>query len=160
MALRQHWSAVVTMMEHEVSPPKGARRNRKRVGRGDAAGGGSYAGRGLKGQKSRSGKSVRPGFEGGQLPLIKGLPMKRGFNNRYKTYYELVNLGTLDERFATGTTVTPELLHGLGIVRRTSLPVKVVGDGDLSHPLTVVAHKFTASARAKIEAAGGSVEEI
>ena len=148
------------MMEHEVSPPKGARRNRKRVGRGDAAGGGSYAGRGLKGQKSRSGKGVRPGFEGGQLPLIKGLPMKRGFNNRYKTYYALVNLNTLQERFESGARVTPDLLHGLNIVRRTNLPVKIVGDGDLQHPLTVVAHKFTASARAKIEAAGGSAEEI
>ena len=148
------------MMEHEVSPPKGARRNRKRVGRGDAAGGGSYAGRGMKGQKSRSGKGVRPGFEGGQLPLIKGLPMKRGFNNRYKTYYALVNLSTLQERFEAGTTVTPELLQGLGIVRRTNLPVKIVGDGELGHALTVAAHKFTASARAKIEAAGGSVEEI
>ncbi len=148
------------MMEHQISPPKGARRNRKRVGRGDAAGGGSYAGRGLKGQKSRSGKGVRPGFEGGQLPLIKGLPMKRGFNNRYKTYYALVNLNTLQERFESGARVTPELLHGLNIIRRTSRPVKVVGDGELGHPLTVVAHKFTASARAKIEAAGGSVEEI
>ena len=150
----------LVMMEHEVSPPKGARRNRKRVGRGDAAGGGSYAGRGLKGQKSRSGKGVRPGFEGGQLPLIKGLPMKRGFNNRYKTYYVLVDLDTLRERFAPQTRVTPELLHGLGLVRRTGLPVKVVGDGEVGHALTVVAHKFTASARAKIEAAGGSAEEI
>lgn len=148
------------MMEHEVSPPRGARRNRKRVGRGDAAGGGSYAGRGLKGQKSRSGKGIRPGFEGGQLPLIKGLPMKRGFNNRYKTYYALVNLNTLTERFESGARVTPELLHGLNIIRRTNLPVKVVGDGELGHPLTVVANKFTASARAKIEAAGGSAEEI
>ena len=148
------------MMEHEVSPPKGARRNRKRLGRGDAAGGGSYAGRGMKGQKSRSGKSVRPGFEGGQLPLIKGLPMKRGFNNRYKTYYALVNLNTLQERFESGARVTPELLHGLNIVRRTNLPVKVVGDGELGHPLTIAAHKFTASARAKIEAAGGTVEEL
>ena len=148
------------MMEHQVSPPKGARRNRKRVGRGDAAGGGSYAGRGMKGQKSRSGKSVRPGFEGGQLPLIKGLPMKRGFNNRYKTYYALVSLSTLQERFESGARVTPELLHGLNIVRRTNLPVKVVGDGELELPLTVAAHKFTASARAKIEAAGGTVEEI
>jgi large subunit ribosomal protein L15 len=148
------------MMEHEISPPKGARRNRKRVGRGDAAGGGSYAGRGLKGQKSRSGKGLRPGFEGGQLPLIKGLPMKRGFNNRYKTYYSLVNLSTLQDRFEAGARVTPELLHGLNIVRRPNLPIKVVGDGELGQPLTVVAHKFTASARAKIEAAGGSVEEI
>jgi len=130
------------------------------VGRGDAAGGGSCAGRGLKGQKSRSGPGLRPGFEGGQMPLIKGLPMKRGFNNRYKTYYALVDLDTLQERFEANTQVTPELLHQLGIIRRTSLPVKVVGDGELQQPLTVAAHKFTASARAKIEAAGGSVTEL
>ena len=91
------------MMEHEISPPQGARRNRKRVGRGDSAGGGSYAGRGMKGQKSRSGPGLRPGFEGGQMPLIKGLPMKRGFNNRYKTYYALVDINTLQERFAADT---------------------------------------------------------
>ena len=148
------------MMEHDISPPKGARRARKRVGRGDAAGGGSYAGRGLKGQKSRSGPGLRPGFEGGQMPLIKGLPMKRGFNNRYKTYYALVDLATLQERFEPNTRVTPELLHQLGIIRRTRLPVKVVGDGELQQPLSVAAHKFTASAQAKIEAAGGSVTEL
>lgn len=148
------------MMEHQIAPPKGARRPRKRVGRGDAAGGGSYAGRGMKGQKSRSGPGVRPGFEGGQMPLIKGLPMKRGFNNRYKTHYALVDLATLQERFEANAEVTPELLRGLGIVRRTRLPVKVVGDGDLTQPMTVAAHKFTASARAKIEAAGGSVAEL
>ena len=148
------------MMEHEIKPAKGARRARKRVGRGDAAGGGSYAGRGLKGQKSRSGPGLRPGFEGGQMPLIKGLPMKRGFNNRYKTYYALVDLETLQERFEANTQVTPELLHRLGIIRRTKLPVKVVGDGELQQPLAVAAHKFTAAARAKIEAAGGSVTEL
>ena len=148
------------MMEHEISPPKGARRARKRVGRGDAAGGGSYAGRGLKGQKSRSGPGLRPGFEGGQMPLIKGLPMKRGFNNRYKTYYALVDLDTLQERFEANTQITPELLHQIGIIRRTRLPVKVVGDGELQQPLAVAAHKFTASARAKIEAAGGTVTEL
>ena len=148
------------MMEHQVAAPKGARRSRKRVGRGDAAGGGSYAGRGMKGQKSRSGPGVRPGFEGGQMPLIKGLPMKRGFNNRYKTYYALVNLDTLQERFDAGARVTPETLHQLGIVRRTRLPLKVVGNGELNQAITVAAHKFTASARAKIEAAGGTVEEL
>ena len=148
------------MMEHQISSPKGARRARKRVGRGDAAGGGSYAGRGMKGQKSRSGPGLRPGFEGGQMPLIKGLPMKRGFNNRYKTCYALVDLDTLQERFEANTQVTPELLHQLGIVRRTRLPVKVVGDGELQQPLAVAAHKFTASARAKIEAAGGTVTEL
>jgi large subunit ribosomal protein L15 len=148
------------MMEHQISSPKGARRNRKRIGRGNAAGGGTYAGRGMKGQKSRSGRGLRPGFEGGQLPLIKGLPMKRGFNNRYKTYYALVSLATLQELFEAGSHVTPETLHQLGVIRRTRLPVKVVGDGELSAALTVTAHKFTASARAKIEAAGGSVEEL
>lgn len=148
------------MMEHQVAPPKGARRNRKRVGRGDAAGGGSYAGRGMKGQKSRSGPGVRPGFEGGQMPLIKGLPMKRGFNNRYKTHYALIDLDTLQQRFDADTRVTPEMLHRLGIVRRTRRPIKVVGDGELRHPLTVAAHKFTAAARAKITAAGGSIEEL
>ena len=148
------------MMEHEIASPAGARRSRKRVGRGDAAGGGSYAGRGMKGQKSRSGPGLRPGFEGGQMPLIKGLPMKRGFNNRYKTHYALVNLDTLRERFEADDRVTPETLRALGIIRRVRRPVKVVGDGDLSHPLRVAAHKFTASARAKIEAAGGSVEEL
>ena len=148
------------MMEHQVAAPKGARRSRKRVGRGDSAGGGSYAGRGMKGQKSRSGPGVRPGFEGGQMPLIKGLPMKRGFNNRYKTYYALVNLETLQERFEAGARVTPETLHRLGIVRRTRLPLKVVGDGELNQAITVAAHKFTASARANIEAAGGTVEEL
>lgn len=86
--------------------------------------------------------------------------MKRGFNNRYKTHYALVNLSTLQERFEANTRVTPELLRGLGIIRRVSRPVKVVGDGDLEYALTVVAHRFTASARAKIEAAGGSAEEI
>lgn len=148
------------MMEHQVAPPKGARRSRKRVGRGDAAGGGSYAGRGMKGQKSRSGPGLRPGFEGGQMPLIKGLPMKRGFHNRYKTYYALVNLDTLQERFDAGVRVTPEMLHQLGIVRRTRLPLKVVGNGELTQAITVAAHKFTAAARAKIEAAGGTVEEL
>ena len=148
------------MMEHQVAAPKGARRSRKRVGRGDSAGGGSYAGRGMKGQKSRSGPGVRPGFEGGQMPLIKGLPMKRGFNNRYKTYYALVNLETLQERFEAGARVTPETLHRLGVIRRTRLPLKVVGDGELNQAITVAAHKFTASARAKIEAAGGTVEEL
>ena len=94
------------------------------------------------------------------MPLIKGLPMKRGFNNRYKTYYALVDINTLQERFAADTRVTPEMLHQLGIIRRARRPVKVVGDGELGHPLTVAAHKFTASARAKIEAAGGSIEEL
>ena len=146
------------MMQHQIRPSNGARKRRKRVGRGDSAGQGSTAGRGMKGQKSRSGKGLKVGFEGGQLPLIKGLPMKRGFNNIFKTYYSLVKLETL-ETFDAGSTVTPQSLMDQGYLRNLKRPVKVVGDGELTKPLTVVADKFTRSARAKIEAANGTVEE-
>ena len=145
------------MMEHELVPA--ARKSRKRVGRGDAAGQGSTAGRGMKGQKSRPGKAPHGGFEGGQNPLIKGLPMKRGFTNTFKTYYSLVKLGSL-EAFEVGERITPELLVQRGYVRHSSWPVKIVGDGDVSKALTVAAHKFTRSAREKIEAAKGKVEEL
>ena len=147
------------MMEHKLVPQPGARRNRKRVGRGDAAGQGSTAGRGMKGQKSRSGGAARSGFEGGQLPLIKGLPMKRGFNNIFKTHYSLISLETLD-LFAAGDRITPELLQQRGLLKSLKLPVKIVGDGQLTKAVTVAAHRFTRSAREKIEAAKGSVEEL
>jgi large subunit ribosomal protein L15 len=147
------------MMEHLVTPPRGARRLKKRVGRGDSAGKGSYAGRGMKGQKSRAGKGPRPGFEGGQLPLIKGLPMKRGFNNQFKTYYTLVKVDVLNN-FDAGERVTPEILRERGHLRERNKPVKILGDGEISKAVTVAAHKFTRSARQKIEAAGGTVEEI
>ena len=147
------------MMEHQVAPSKGARKNRKRVGRGDAAGQGSTAGRGNKGQKSRSGGGVSPWFEGGQLPLIKGLPMKRGLHNPFKTYYSLIKIETL-ETFEAGERITPELLLERGYLRNLNLPVKIVGDGEISKALTVVASKFTQSAKAKIEAAKGTAEEI
>ena len=147
------------MMEHQLAPNRGARKRRKRVGRGDAAGQGSTAGRGMKGQKSRSGKAMRSGFEGGQLELIKGLPMKRGFTNRFKTYYSLVRLDTLDQ-FEAGARITPELLHQWGYLRNLKQPVKIVGDGEISKSFTVAAHKFTRSAREKIEAAQGTVEEL
>ena len=146
------------MMQHQLAPSKGARKRRKRVGRGDAAGQGSTAGRGMKGQKSRSGSGPRVGFEGGQLPLIKGLPMRRGFNNIFKTYYSLVKVADL-ENFDDGQQVTAELLFQRGYIRNLKRPVKVVGDGELSKALTVVAAKFTRSARAKIEAAHGAAEE-
>ena len=139
-----------------VPPP---RKKRKRVGRGDAAGQGSTAGRGMKGQKSRPGKGPRIGFEGGQNPLIKGLPMQRGFTNKFKTYYSLVKLGSL-EGFEVGVRITPELLLQRGHVRHLKNPVKIVGDGDVSKALTVAVHKFTRSAREKIEAAKGRVEEL
>lgn len=147
------------MMEHLLAPSKGARKNRKRIGRGDAAGQGSTAGRGNKGQKSRSGGGPPVWFEGGQLPLIKGLPMKRGFHNRFKTYYSLIKVETL-ESFDAGDRITPELLLEKGYLRNLNLPVKIVGDGEISKSVTVVASKFTQSARAKIEAAKGTAEEI
>ena len=147
------------MMEHQLAPARGARKRRKRIGRGDAAGQGSTAGRGMKGQKSRSGPGPRVGFEGGQLPLTKGLPMKRGFTNNFKAEYSLVKIGSLDE-FSEGENVTPELLRQRGHLRNLKRPVKIVGDGEVSKPLTVAAHKFTRSAREKIEAAKGRVEEL
>ena len=147
------------MMEHQIVPAHGARRPRKRVGRGDAAGQGSYGGRGMKGQKSRSGYRIRPGFEGGQLPLIKGLPMKRGFNNKFKTHYALVKIEDL-QAFESGARVTPEVLYHQGIIPNLNSPVKILGNGEIERAITVVANKFTGSAKSKIEAAGGAVEEV
>ena len=147
------------MMEHQLVPHKGARKPKKRIGRGDAAGQGSTAGKGMKGQKSRSGRTVRVGFEGGQLPLIKGLPMKRGFHNPFKVYYSLVKIETLDN-FEAGDRITPEDLLRRGYLRNLKQPIKIVGDGEISKPVTVAAHKFTRSAREKIQAAQGMVEEL
>ncbi len=147
------------MMEHQVVPSPGARKSRKRAGRGDSAGQGSTAGRGMKGQKSRSGSSIRAGFEGGQTQLIKGLPMKRGFNNIFKTYYSLISLETL-ETFDAGERITPELLRERGFLKSLKQPIKIVGDGQLTKAVTVAAHRFTGSAREKIEAANGKIEEL
>ena len=146
-------------MEHDIAPPPGTRRGRKRVGRGNASGQGTYAGRGLKGQKSRSGGGVRPGFEGGQLPLIKGLPMRRGFTNIFKHQYHLVKLESLNG-FPKDSEVTPTTLLERGLLRNLKHPVKILGNGDLSVSLTISAHKFTRSARDKIEAAGGRAEVL
>ena len=147
------------MREHLLNPPRGARKARKRVGRGDAAGQGSYAGRGMKGQKSRSGHGIVRGFEGGQNRMIKGLPMKRGFTNVFKTEYALVKLDTL-ELFDAGERITPDLLRERGLMREKGLPVKVLANGELTKAVTVAAHKFSRAAREKIEAVGGSVEEL
>lgn len=147
------------MMEHRLAPPKGARKRRKRIGRGDAAGQGSTAGRGMKGQKSRAGHSSRKGFEGGQLPLIKGLPMLRGFTNIFKVYYSIVGLDALNG-FDEGQRITPEDLVDKQILRNLKQPVKVVGNGEITKAVTVAAHKFTRSAKERIEAAGGRVEEL
>ena len=147
------------MQQHDFRPPKGAKKNRRRVGRGDSSGFGSYSGRGMKGQKSRTGGGVRPSFEGGQLPLSKKLPKIRGFTNIFRKRYTVVNVDRLAV-FPSESEVTPEALSDAGILRNLNNPVKILGRGELNVPLVVSAHKFSASARQQIEAAGGSVREI
>lgn len=146
------------MLQNELRPPKGAKHARKRVGRGNASGHGTYATRGIKGAKARSGWRRKPGFEGGQTPLFRRLKYQRGFNNKWRVEFAEVNVGQL-ARFPAGTDVTPELLRQSGLVK-TRLPVKILGEGELRVPLNVTADRFSASARAKIEAAGGRVVEL
>ncbi|HHY38798.1 MAG TPA: 50S ribosomal protein L15 [Clostridia bacterium] len=147
------------MRVHDLRPAPGARSKARRVGRGIGSGRGKTSGRGHKGQKARSGGGLRPGFEGGQMPLQRRLP-KRGFTNAvHKTEYAVVNVGDL-ERFGEETIVTPEMLLELRIVRDMKDGVKVLGDGEITKPLTVKAHAFSDQARRKIEAAGGKAEVI
>ena len=141
-----------------LKPKKGARHAKKRVGRGPGSGHGKTAGRGEKGQKSRSGFSRQPGFEGGQMPLHRRLP-KRGFTNIFKKDYAVVNVSDL-ERFDNGATVDEKSLRKAGLVKGQHDGVKVLGDGKLSKKLTVSATKFSASARKQIEAAGGTCQEM
>ena len=147
------------MRLEQLSPAPASKKSRKRVGRGDGSGHGAYSGRGSKGQKSRSGYRMRPGFEGGQLPLIKRLPRKRGFVNIFRTEYTPVNIDKLSI-FASGSEVTPEKLVAAGVVKSLRHPIKILARGDIAHPLSVKANKFSAAAKAKIEAAGGKAEEI
>lgn len=146
------------MKLHELKPAEGSRQTRKRVGRGYGSGLGKTSGRGQKGQKARSGGGVRPGFEGGQMPLIQRLP-KRGFKNPTRKEYAIVNIDTLN-RFSDGTEVTPELLLAERVISKLNAGVKILGNGELQHKLTVKAHKFSDSAKQAIEAAGGTVEVI
>lgn len=147
------------MKLHELRPAEGAVKDRKRLGRGTATGQGKTAGRGQKGQWSRSGGGVRPGFEGGQMPLYRRLP-KRGFTNPFKKIYSLVNIEKLNV-FEDGTVITPEMLKEAGIIRKIEKNgVKILGEGNLEKKITIQAHKFTQSATEKIEAAGGKVEVI
>jgi large subunit ribosomal protein L15 len=146
------------MKLHDLRPNAGAKKKRKRVGRGIAAGQGKTAGRGTKGQKARSGGGKGPYFEGGQLPLARRLPFKRGFTNIRKVYYKPVNLDRLAEFDFDGVDVTPEVLVAIGLLKKSNDPVVVLGDGEINAPLTVKAHRFSAVARQKIEAAGGSIE--
>lgn len=147
------------MKLHDLKPAPGSTRDRKRVGRGHGSGYVKTAGRGTKGQKSRSGGRLRPGFEGGQNPIYQRMPYKRGFKNFFKKEYELVNVGAIEE-FGLDSPVTPESLKERGLIRTTRAPLKILGDGELSTAVEVHAHKFSASAREKIEAAGGKVEVI
>jgi large subunit ribosomal protein L15 len=144
---------------HDLKPAKGSVRNRKRVGRGPGSGLGKTAGRGEKGQKSRSGFARKPGFEGGQMPLHRRLP-KRGFTNAdFRKEFATVNLGRL-EVFEAGTIVTPELLVKQGIVKRLRDGLKVLADGSLTKALTVHAHRFSGKAQERIAALGGKAELI
>ena len=147
------------MRQDELAPAPGSKKDRKRVGRGDGSGHGTYSGRGCKGQKSRAGYKMRPGFEGGQLPLIKRLPQKRGFTNIFRTEYSVININKLNV-FESGSEVTPESLVASGVVKSLRHPIKILGEGDINYPLSVKANKFSAAAKAKIEAAGGKLEEI
>ena len=147
------------MKLHELKPTEGAFKTRKRVGRGTSSGNGKTSGKGHKGQNARSGGGVRPGFEGGQLPLFRRLP-KRGFSNaRFKVEYATINVSDL-EKFEDGAVVTPELLKEMGILKKQLAGVKVLGNGNLTKKLTVKANKFSSSAIEKIEAIGGKAEVI
>ena len=148
----------------DLRPAPGAKKNRKRVGRGHGSGLGKTSGRGMKGQKARG--SVRPGFEGGQTPLYRRLRKHRGVSQAarnigiFRRSYAQINVGRLEERFDAGTLVTPELLLQQRIVRKLGDGLRILGEGELTKALTVRAHHFTAAARQKIEAAGGTAEVI
>jgi large subunit ribosomal protein L15 len=142
-----------------LKPADRSKFSRKRVGRGHGSGTGAQAGRGHKGAKSRSGFKFKRGFEGGQMPLHRRVP-KRGFHNRFRTEYAVVNLDSLVERFDADTVITPELLRQEGLVRGRHLRIKVLARGDVDKQLTVRAHKFSGRAAEKILAAGGAAEAI
>jgi large subunit ribosomal protein L15 len=143
------------MKLHELSPAPGSKQKPKRVGRGPGSGLGKTSGKGHKGGQSRRGYSVRPGFEGGQMPLIRRVP-KRGFTNEFRVEFSVVNVGDLAE---LGKNVTPETLVEHGLVHK-GRPVKVLGNGEIKAAVTVSAHKFSKAAREKIQAAGGHCEEL
>jgi large subunit ribosomal protein L15 len=144
------------MKLHELSPNPGAVRDVKRVGRGHGSGNGKTAGKGHKGQKARSGGSIRPGFEGGQTALARRIP-KRGFNNIFATKYAIINVSDL-EQFVDGTVVDTEILKAAGLIKKEMDGIKVLGNGELTKNLTVKAAKFSAAAKEKIEKAGGKAE--
>lgn len=148
------------MKLHDLKPTKGSTRKKTRVGRGIASGKGKTAGRGTKGMGARTGGGKGAYFEGGQLPLVRRLPFKRGFTNIFRIEYQEVNVELLDANFAAGTVITPETMFDHGLIRDHEKPVVVLGRGDLTKKLTVKAHRFTKTAADKIGGAGGSTEVL
>lgn len=148
------------MDQHTLRQPAGAKRSRKRIGRGDSSGQGGYAGKGLKGQKARAGGGVRPQFEGGQIPLVRRLGRLRGFKNRFRTEFQAINLQDLERRFEAGATVDGAALFAAGLLEDEHEPFKVLGAGSLTHSLTVRAPRLSASAKEAITSAGGTFEEL
>tara|TARA_Y100001968_G_scaffold89168_1_gene80215 strand:+ start:475 stop:924 length:450 start_codon:yes stop_codon:yes gene_type:complete len=148
------------MQQHSLKSPQGSKKNRKRVGRGDSSGSGSYSGKGMKGQKSRSGGGVRPGFEGGQLPLIKKLSALRGFNNIFRREFIPINLNTISKLYEKDDEISPETLVEKNVLKDTKSPIKILGDGEINFSVKVTAHKFSRSAKDKIIAAGGTIQEL
>lgn len=144
---------------NNLKPAEGSTHKKKRVGRGPGSGLGKTAGRGHKGQKSRSGYSSKIGFEGGQMPLQRRLP-KRGFTNIFKKKWLEVGLDKLEENFNAGDEITPEILHERGLIKKAKHDLVILGSGEVSKALKISAHRFTKSAREKIEQAGGSITEI
>ena len=144
---------------NNLKPAAGSTHKKKRVGRGPGSGLGKTAGRGHKGQKSRSGYSSRPGFEGGQMPLQRRLP-KRGFTNIFKKQWLEISLAKLEENFSAGDEITPEVLHERGLIKKAKHDLVILGNGEVSKGLKISAHRFTKTAKDKIEAAGGSATVI
>ncbi|MEP6924305.1 MAG: 50S ribosomal protein L15 [Pyrinomonadaceae bacterium] len=144
---------------NNIKAPKGSTHKKKRVGRGPGSGLGKTSGRGHKGQKSRSGYSAKTGFEGGQMPLHRRLP-KRGFTNIFKKQWIEISLAKLEASFAAGDEITPEILHKRGLIKKAKHDLVILGTGDLSKSLNISAHRFTKTAREKIEKAGGTVTEV
>lgn len=142
---------------HELSPAKGSKKKRKRIGRGPGSGHGKTATKGHKGFNARSGGGKNPGFEGGQMPLVRRIP-KVGFNNPFRKEYSIVNIKSLVD--ITASPITPQTLVDAGLVKRKTLPIKILGTGELKKALVVQAHKFSESAKEKIQAAGGRIEVI
>ena len=150
----------MTMQNHTIKSSGAKSGKRKRVGRGDGSGNGSFSGKGMKGQNSRSGGGVRPGFEGGQIALIKRMPSLRGFTNIFKTKYHLVNIDSICRVYPDGGEVSPQGLVQNGVIKDEKLPLKILGRGEITVNLKVSAHKFTKSAKSKIEMAGGTIQVI